>query len=524
VAKASAPPADTKNADKAGLLSGLLAEENEFDRRTLWRIGSWGFAAVGAVVLAVAANQSSFGWRRDQIAAADLSRQAQQIQSLAKESQNETRRLASAIDTLNNDRDRLFARVTVVEQGLDSVTGAINKQSAAASSASVASVPPKPMPPASAMPSMISPPPVVAADNAASTAPASPSQAAPPTTNAVAVAPEKPKEQVKGPAKEVAKELAKVELPKAEQPKAEQAKTGMTKTGMAKTELAKAEQAKPEQAKPAPAVADTASLPQIASNKPTASPLAASAPASAMASAAAAAQISPPAMAATKSMMGPPDPGAPRLIETSKEATKESTKTANAAPTPATASPPPASDANAAALPKDEEKPELDADAARDAEKSTIQRTEFAVELGGANSIGGLRALWRGLLKTHANRAALAELQPIIVLRESNTGLGMQLRLAAGPLHDAAEAAKICAALTAENKRTCETTVFDGQRLAMGKEEAQPTPEGKQPPTPAGGKSTSYKRYYRHSKKEEPPPPPPPQQSSTFSSLFGIKR
>ena len=63
--------------------------------------------------------------RREQIAAADLARQSQQIQSIAKESQNETRRLASAIDTLNGDRDRLYSRVTVLEQGLDSVTGAI---------------------------------------------------------------------------------------------------------------------------------------------------------------------------------------------------------------------------------------------------------------------------------------------------------------------------------------------------------------------------------------------------------------
>jgi len=241
-------------------------------------------------------------------------------------------------------------------------------------------------------------------------------------------------------------------------------------------------------------------------------------------------------MGATKSMMGPPDPGAPRMIEASKETTKETTKeptketakTANAAPAPVpvTAPPTPALDANAAAaLPKDEEKPELETDAGKDAENSTIQRTEFAVELGGANSIGGLRALWRGLLKTHSNRAVLAELQPIIVLRESNTGLGMQLKLAAGPLHDAAEAARICAALTESSKRSCETTVFDGQRLAMGNEEAQVAAEGKQPPTAAGGKSTSYKRYYRHSSKKEepPPPPPPPPQTSTFSSLFGIK-
>jgi len=49
---------------------------------------------------------------------------------------------------------------------------------------------------------------------------------------------------------------------------------------------------------------------------------------------------------------------------------------------------------------------------------------------------------------------------------ESTTGLGMQLRLVAGPLADAAAAAKICAALL-ESQRPCETTVFDGQRLAM---------------------------------------------------------
>ena len=468
MAKASDPHAGTKDADKAGLLSGLLAEENDFDRRSLWRIGSWGVAAVGAVVLAVAANQSSLGWRRDQVAAADLARQAQQIQSLARESQNETRRLVSAIDTLNSDRDRLFARVTVVEQGLDSVTGAISKQ--AASSASVASAPPKPMAPASAMPSIITAPSVVAADNAASTAPPPQSQAAP-ATNAAVVSPEKPKEQTKA-------------------------------------EQAKAEPAKTEPAKPAPTATDAAPLPQIATNKATTPTPATNPPAPAPA---VVAQSSTPAIGASKSIMGPPDPGAPRMIETSKDPTKDQTKTA--------------ADANApAAPPKDEEKPELDADAANDADKSTIQRTEFAVELGGANSISGLRALWRGLLKSHDNKTALASLQPIIVLRESNTGLGMQLKLAAGPLHDAAEAAKICAALTESSKRACETTVFDGQRLAMGADEAQPVPATKpQPTTEAGGKSTSYKRY-KHSSKKDDPPATPPKESSTFSSLLGLSK
>ena len=117
-----------------GLLSGFLAEEDPFDRRSLWRLGSWGAASVGAVILALFASQSSIGMRREQVAAADLARQSQQIQSLAKESQNEARRLAAAIDTLNGDRDRLYSRVTVLEQGLDTVTGAIARQSPAAAS------------------------------------------------------------------------------------------------------------------------------------------------------------------------------------------------------------------------------------------------------------------------------------------------------------------------------------------------------------------------------------------------------
>src|ERR1700676_1073609 len=96
---------DTENT--GGLLSGFLADEDELDRRALWRIGSWGVGAVGAVIIAVLANQTSIGWRREQMAAADLTRQAQQIQMVAKESQNETRRLASALDTPRGARDRL---------------------------------------------------------------------------------------------------------------------------------------------------------------------------------------------------------------------------------------------------------------------------------------------------------------------------------------------------------------------------------------------------------------------------------
>src|SRR3954452_20712281 len=100
---------------------GFLADEADLYRRSLWRLGAWGMAAVGAVIVAVMASQSSIGLRREQVAATDLARQTQQIASVAKESQSEARRLASAIDTLNGDRDRLYSRVTMLEQGLDSV-------------------------------------------------------------------------------------------------------------------------------------------------------------------------------------------------------------------------------------------------------------------------------------------------------------------------------------------------------------------------------------------------------------------
>ena len=149
MAKDSDPLADAfSTKETGGLFSGVLAEENAFDRRTLWRLGSWGVAAVGAVVIAVMANQAQLGWRRDQVASADLARQADRLQLLTKESQNEARRLAAAIETLNSDRDRLYSRVTVLEQGLDSVTGAIAKQAAAPTTGA------KPQEPAPAAPSV----------------------------------------------------------------------------------------------------------------------------------------------------------------------------------------------------------------------------------------------------------------------------------------------------------------------------------------------------------------------------------
>jgi hypothetical protein len=377
-----------------GVLTGFLAEEDEFDRPSLWRLGSWAAASVGAVIIAMLASQSSIGWRREQTAAADLARQAQQLQAATRESQSETRRLVSAVDTLNSDRDRLYSRVTVLEQGLDSVTGSIARQNAAAAS------PPSAVPPATT----VEPPPAL--QNPL------PAPVVSPVATTAAPAPEK-------------------ERPGATEP------------------------------------ATVASVAPAAANTTPAAP--------------------PPLMA-SKSMLAPPDSPAAKLTEPETAA-----KAVTAAPIP-----------EVVASTEDAEP-----DDRSTAPRLAVRRTEFGVDVGGANSIGGLRVLWRGLLKSKSN-AALTTLRPIIVLRENNNGLGMQLRLVAGPLNDAGTAAKICATLV-ESQRPCETTLFEGQRLTMKADDA-----------PAAAKPAPRRRApAKRAAVEEPQKPEAPATvASTVSSLF----
>ena len=383
---------DTDNS--GGWLTGFLAEEDDLDRRSLWRLGSWGVGSVAAVIIAVMASQSSIGARRDQIAAADLTRQSQQIQSVAKDSQSEARRLASAIDTLNGDRDRLYSRVTVLEQGLDSVTGSIARQNSAAGSPQAGpSLLNAPEPQSASL----DPPPVAAA----------------PAT-VVAALTEKPRDVA---------------------PR------------------------QPESAPPVPA--------ETKVKAPAATP------------------ATP--LVASRSMMAPPDPAAAKLIEPEQPPAVITALPAPEVMTPAPAAPEPA--------------------LSKASSEIAVQRTEFGVDLGGANSIDGLRVLWRALLKS--NGAAIASLRPIIVVKERNNGLGLQLRLVAGPLSDAAAAAKICAALI-ESERSCETSVFDGQRLAIKSDDAAPSTR------PPPRKRIGVKRVSN----EEPPPKP---KNSALSSMFGTR-
>ncbi|WP_213775984.1 hypothetical protein [Bradyrhizobium sp. dw_78] len=405
-----------------GAPSGFLAEEEYLDRRALWRLGTWGVVAVGAVIAAVLANQSSMKLRRDEVAAVDLVRQSQQVQSFAKESQNETRRLAAAIDTLNRDRDRLFARITVLEQGLDSVTGSIARQTTAGPPqwASPIAAPPPSQPVAQSPAPAPSPVPVTAP--VATTAPA-----APPPEKPLAEKPPAEKPMTEKPAAEKQLVETKPAEPKPAEPKSTESKSAEPKPteSMAKTVAA-------ETPKPA--------------NTPPPQPAASTAPAP------------PPAPAprmASKPSMDRPAPPARKPFEPQPIA-----KRAASTPAPELAMVAPA--------PPDQKKA-AEAEAVPAAPLLAVGRTEFGVDVGGANSVAGLRALWRGLIKTRSN-TALTGLQPIIVIREGSNGLGMQLRLVAGPFNDAAAAARICADM-AERERPCETTVYDGQHLAMKPED-----------------------------------------------------
>ena len=424
-----------------GLLSGFLADEDVFDRRSLLRLGSWGAASVGAVIIALYANQSSIGQRREQLAAADLARQAQQIQSVAKQSQSEASRLASAIETLNDDRDRLYSRVTTLEQGLDSVTGAITRQATA-------------------------PPPAAPAASAAAAAPAT--ATTPPATATPAMA-------------------AVTEPP-----------------AVARNPPPAAPVVAPVATTVAAMVAKSTDKPPVDTTAPVQAPATVSSIAkSSNANGQGQAPLPPPLMAA-KSMMAPPDAAASKLIEPEKPA-KADKPAAEAKPEQVAAAPP-------------ADNTETDAS---EAPKLAVQRTEFGVDVGGANSVGGLRALWRGLLKSRSN-AALTTLHPIMVIRERSNGLGMQLRLVAGPLGDAATAAKICAGLI-ENERPCETTVFDGQRLSMNVDEpaAVETPAPDKAPVvkPAAVRSSSH-RHSSAKRVENVEPAKKPDSPSGFSAFF----
>jgi len=116
--------------------SADTSEREDIDVRGLMRLASWGAAAVTAMLLAVVAARSDLGTRR--VAAIFGPESAPQTVRLQAEPspvaaartaelEFETRQMAAAVRSLSADRDRLLARVTVLERSLEDVTGSISR-------------------------------------------------------------------------------------------------------------------------------------------------------------------------------------------------------------------------------------------------------------------------------------------------------------------------------------------------------------------------------------------------------------
>ncbi|KIZ46483.1 MULTISPECIES: SPOR domain-containing protein [Rhodopseudomonas] len=399
--------------DSGGWLARFVADEDEFDHRAKWRLGAWAAGSVGALVIAILASQTPTQTRRAQLAAADLAKQSQLIEQLAKQSESETSRLASAINTLNSDRDRLFSRLGSLEQGLDSVTGSIARVQAGA--------------------------PITGADKPATTSSHRPPAKGPVESSGARATPS----------------IAAVET------------TALPSWATTPAEIAPSTS---ETAVPPVAKAEVNSVEVKHEVKADADKVAAVTP-----------------LMPARSILAPPDSATTPLLQ-----------------------PSPAKKGEASAAPEADEAETDDAEVAA----IPVQRTQFGVDLGYANSIEGLRSLWSRL--SHGDKP-LASLQPIMMIKERENGRGTQLRLVAGPLDDAAAAAKLCARLSA-GKRFCEPAVYDGQRLPNSVPAPAPRPARRKMPP----KLTSNQPEPPPPPAPAPTPPPPPKQPS-LTTFFGLR-
>jgi hypothetical protein len=97
-------------------------------------------------------------------------------------------------------------------------------------------------------------------------------------------------------------------------------------------------------------------------------------------------------------------------------------------------------------------------------EEPTEPQSAFGVDVGGAASFEGLRALWNTTRKTYA--PLLDGLQPIVTVRENPRTRTAELRLIVGPLPDSETAAQLCATFSVA-KRYCRPETFEGPELSL---------------------------------------------------------
>ena len=108
----------------------------------------------------------------------------------------------------------------------------------------------------------------------------------------------------------------------------------------------------------------------------------------------------------------------------------------------------------------------------------TLPRLEYAIDLGVATNLAGLRSLWERVRIRQP--ATLEGLRPLVSVRDGAKPGSTELRLVAGPLADTNAVARVCAALLSVGI-ACQPAVFDGQRLPNA-EASRPRPAAPAPP------------------------------------------
>jgi hypothetical protein len=158
-------------------------------------------------------------------------------------------------------------------------------------------------------------------------------------------------------------------------------------------------------------------------------------------------------------------------------------------------SPPAARVASVAAI--QEPEPAKSEPAKSEPAKSRI--VDFAVDIGGATTFEGLRALWNSVRGATAD--LFDDLHPMVAARESKAR-GVDLRLIVGPIASTEAATQMCATLLAA-RRYCQMTIFEGQPLTQTAPMAE---SERRPAAPARTTSSSSGQ----TKSVRPPAPPRP--------------
>ena len=123
-------------------------------RHAFWRLFGWGAAACLALAAVALTSQTGAGGQRLLLAFAPSRAPVQAIADLpprTAEVEAETERLTGQLRDLTADRDRLTARIAMLEHNLEDMTGSIKRQSEQIAAARAANVPsPAPGAPATA--------------------------------------------------------------------------------------------------------------------------------------------------------------------------------------------------------------------------------------------------------------------------------------------------------------------------------------------------------------------------------------